>query len=90
MEVYEDVKSNYNPLTVITGDFNTLCHGLARLAPSVTPTFKQLQSTFGYSEASWFQKNIIEKANKELSLNFQDPFDKEKDITLSSMKGIIL
>ena len=66
----------------IAGDFNTLCHGVLRMIPRLSPDKMSRTGTLGEREAVYFQKHAVESCNMEYQLDFNDPFCKKKDYTV--------
>ena len=78
---------------IIGGDFNTMCSGIGRCKiPEISLNIRESTEGFGHSEAFRFQKLAIDSVNTELEsqygITLNDPFDKEKDITFSSLNGL--
>jgi endonuclease/exonuclease/phosphatase family metal-dependent hydrolase len=73
---------------IVGGDMNTLCHGLARFIPYTASDWYSALGRIGDCEATYFQTEAVEKGNEKFELNLRDPFDKVKDITFSSFKGL--
>merc|ERR1712154_595635 len=71
---------------ILCGDFNTVCHGLNRLYPSIGCDHQSRFGHLGQTEAEYFQKHSVEPMNKKYNLDLYDPFDKVKDFTMFNNK----
>lgn len=72
---------------IMAGDFNTVCHGLNRLYPSIGCDNISRFGNFGKTEAEYFNVNGVEKGNDEYKMDLRDPFDKVDDYTMYALYG---
>ena len=92
LQCLEDVKQQrtQNGLKhqILCGDFNTVANGIARLNFVIAPDYQSVIGTLGVSESEWFDVKGITYGNIKYDLDFADPFDKNKDFTFYSFKGL--
>jgi len=92
LQCLEDVKrqrvENGVRHQILCGDLNTVVNGIARLNFSLAPDYQSMIGTLGLAESEWFDLKAVRFGNMKYGLNFSDPFDKNKDFTFHSFKGL--